>query len=299
YRIHEGPLPRDGNCSNVGPLFDPYQASAVDNCDFRNPATWAACAVGDLAGKHGPLPHTRYMAEYLDDFLSVNTADPAFFGNKVLVAFKKEGSGKTLKEVPVNCGAFERLEGSGDPVTVPFTWPSSIHLTTTTKWVAVASADSSAQPASTSSVDAKATATGSVKAPSTRSTSSLATMKHTPPATRCRVGQVLMTGTPGSHNASQAICVTAHSHLDNGASMGVHKKTTAAKRCNMAIAKSVVSPSATTTARTHYPSYKHNSDSANASANANANGAAAKGVWSKGLGMVGVGVTAALFVLFC
>ncbi|KAI5280747.1 hypothetical protein KEM54_003513, partial [Ascosphaera aggregata] len=116
YRIHTGQ-----NCSSIGPLFDPYNSKSINNCDIRNPATWSSCAVGDLSGKHGPLPHCSYMTEYLDDYLSLNTANPAFFGDKLLLVHGVNGS-------VLNCAKFRLLEGSGVPVTVPFLWPSTLNF---------------------------------------------------------------------------------------------------------------------------------------------------------------------------
>ncbi|KAI5295931.1 hypothetical protein KEM52_006413 [Ascosphaera acerosa] len=103
YRIHTGHV-KDGSCASAGPLFDVYQSGGAGHCDVRNPATWSACAIGDLSGKHGPLPHDHFMTEYLDDFLSLNTANPAFFGDKSLVVTSANGT-------VLNCGNFSMAWG--------------------------------------------------------------------------------------------------------------------------------------------------------------------------------------------
>ncbi|KAI5301760.1 hypothetical protein KEM56_001384 [Ascosphaera pollenicola] len=304
YRLHEGSVPSDGNCSNVGPLFDFYQSGGANNCDVRNPATWPACAIGDLSGKHGPLPHNTYMTEYLDDFLSLNTANPAFFGDKSLVMYAPNGT-------VLNCGEFRLLEGSGQPVTVPFIWPSTIHLSST----------------STAAVRAKTTGNGggtltsAIRAPATpTSTPTTATNTHAPfNFTACRAN---LTASIHSHSGAAPIhhqpCLVHPTHASDGvlgtgtarytglAAMMVTDSASASASAATATAtapadvetagtSASVSQSGTQTktasAHLRYPSYKHNSDSHGAAASVYHGRSGLSGVAIAGIG--------ALFVLFC
>ncbi|KAG7664684.1 uncharacterized protein J8A68_001780 [[Candida] subhashii] len=78
YHIHQFPVPSDGNCTGTGGHLNPYNGTL-------NATTSAAKQVGDLAGKHGNLTSSPFMAEYFDDYLSLNPKNPAYIGGLSVV----------------------------------------------------------------------------------------------------------------------------------------------------------------------------------------------------------------------
>lgn len=82
YHIHELAVPANGNCSATMGHLDPTDRGEYYPCVVGAPAT---CQVGDLAGKHGNITLTNFVAQYSDAFLSTNPSSPAFFGNRSVV----------------------------------------------------------------------------------------------------------------------------------------------------------------------------------------------------------------------
>ena len=82
YHIHEYPVPADGNCSATVGHLDPTDRGEYYPCNVAAPDT---CQVGDLAGKHGNITTTSFVAAYSDPFLSTIPSSPAFFGDKSVV----------------------------------------------------------------------------------------------------------------------------------------------------------------------------------------------------------------------
>ncbi|KAI5303977.1 hypothetical protein KEM56_006995 [Ascosphaera pollenicola] len=106
YHINTLPVPEDGNCEATGGILDPFNAGVTADCKITNPS---ACRVGDLSSKHGPLSPYNYLSVYNDDYLSLNTENPAFLGNRSIVVSMSNGTA-------VNCGNFTLL---GEAITRP------------------------------------------------------------------------------------------------------------------------------------------------------------------------------------
>jgi len=75
-------VPADGNCSATLGHLDPTDRGEYYPCNVGAPNT---CQVGDLAGKHGNITTSPFVAQYSDAFLSTDPASPAFFGDKSVV----------------------------------------------------------------------------------------------------------------------------------------------------------------------------------------------------------------------
>lgn len=82
YHIHEYPVPANGNCTATVGHLDPTDRGEYYPCNVAAPDT---CQVGDLAGKHGNITMTDFVAMYSDSFLSTDPSSPAFFGDKSVV----------------------------------------------------------------------------------------------------------------------------------------------------------------------------------------------------------------------
>ncbi|KUI61374.1 Cell surface superoxide dismutase [Cu-Zn] 6 [Cytospora mali] len=78
YHIHDQPVPADGNCTSTGGHLDPFSRGETPSCDSSAPAT---CQVGDLSGKYGSISSDPFAATYTDDYTSLESGNPAFFGN--------------------------------------------------------------------------------------------------------------------------------------------------------------------------------------------------------------------------
>lgn len=110
------PVPEDGNCAATGAILDPFNAGVTADCTPTNPS---ACRVGDLSSKHGSLPSYNYLAVFTDDYLSLNTEDPAFLGNRSIVISTSNGTA-------VNCGNFTLL-GEGITHPLPLNPPPALN----------------------------------------------------------------------------------------------------------------------------------------------------------------------------
>lgn len=82
YHIHELAVPADGNCTSTLSHLDPTDRGEYYPCDVTQPET---CQAGDLAGKHGNITMTSFMASYLDLYLSTDPSSPYYFGDKSVV----------------------------------------------------------------------------------------------------------------------------------------------------------------------------------------------------------------------
>lgn len=78
YHIHQKPVPANGNCTATLAHFNPYNGTA-------DGATDALKELGDLSGKHGKINGTSYQTTYIDEYLSLNPDDPAYFGGLSVV----------------------------------------------------------------------------------------------------------------------------------------------------------------------------------------------------------------------
>lgn len=94
YSIHDEQIHKDGNCSNTGKMFNPYNANHLE-CDDLHDNSY--CAVGDLSGKHGFINTTCFETNYLDPSLSLNPNDRTYIGNCSIVIFDKNNQ-------TVSCG---------------------------------------------------------------------------------------------------------------------------------------------------------------------------------------------------
>lgn len=241
------------------------------------------------------------MTEYLDDFLSINTANPAFFGDKSLVMYAANGTA-------LNCGSFRLLEGSGQPVTVPFIWPSTIHLssTATTESVSV-SVSMSATSGYVQAMTTGAASDGALTTP---------TATNTPAPfnfTACHANQTASLALHSGGAIHYHSCIPHATHV-SGAIVGTAKYTGLAAMYvtdTAPISASAVTTTTTTadteqtlppsvsqsgkrtqTASAHlrYPKFKHNSDSHGAAVSVYDGRKVLSGVAMAGIG--------ALFALF-
>ncbi|KAF2120542.1 superoxide dismutase [Lophiotrema nucula] len=114
YHIHEKPVPTDGNCTGTGAHLDPYKRGEVPACDSTKKET---CQVGDLSGKWGNITAQSLSASYVDEYISTNPADPAYFGKLSIVV---HSSNKTR----LSCGNFTTIQ-AGDVSTLKPAGPSS------------------------------------------------------------------------------------------------------------------------------------------------------------------------------
>lgn len=103
YHIHAMPVPADGNCSATMGHLDPTDRGEYYPCNVAAPDT---CQVGDLAGKHGNITMTNFVAQYSDAFLSTDPSSPAFFGDKSVVIH-------TENTTRITCANFMMMGGSG------------------------------------------------------------------------------------------------------------------------------------------------------------------------------------------
>ncbi|KAI5309452.1 hypothetical protein KEM55_003202 [Ascosphaera atra] len=112
YHIHQYRVPEDGDCYATGGHLSPYGVPDTFVCD---PAYPMRCQPGDLSGKHGKLPKGEYLTMYKDDYLSINTLDPTFFGNLSIVVHAND-------QTRLNCGNFQKIAGAA--IAVPVTNPN-------------------------------------------------------------------------------------------------------------------------------------------------------------------------------
>jgi len=107
YHIHALPVPANGNCSATLGHLDPTDRGEYYPCNLAAPAT---CQVGDLAGKHGNITASSFLAQYVDPFLSTDPVSPAFFGDKSVVVH-------TANTTRITCANFKLMgsaSGSGN-----------------------------------------------------------------------------------------------------------------------------------------------------------------------------------------
>lgn len=78
YHVHQKPVPTDGNCYGTLDHLNPYNGSMTATSP-------AYMEVGDLSGKHGAIPSTSYTTSYIDQYLSLNPANPAYLGGLSVV----------------------------------------------------------------------------------------------------------------------------------------------------------------------------------------------------------------------
>ncbi|KIW67247.1 hypothetical protein PV04_06512 [Phialophora macrospora] len=139
YHIHQYPIPSSGNCTAAGGHLSPFGRADTPPCDPINPQT---CQPGDLSGKHGNISqlasasapdgaekYTRainsFQAMYLDLYLSTDTNNVAFFGNRSVVVHAANGT-------RLNCANFTQMmpaetfggDGSGDPTSSESSTPT-------------------------------------------------------------------------------------------------------------------------------------------------------------------------------
>jgi Cu/Zn superoxide dismutase len=106
WHIHTLGVPADGNCTATMGHLDPQNVGELYMCD---PATPAACQVGDLAGKHGGKITTegQFATSFVDAYLSTNESSPAFFGGLAFVLH----TGNTSR---ITCANFELVGGQAN-----------------------------------------------------------------------------------------------------------------------------------------------------------------------------------------
>lgn len=78
YHIHQKPVPADGNCTGTGLHLNPFGGAP-------NATSNAGQEVGDLASKHGNMEGPSYQASYVDNYISLDSADPAYIGGLSVV----------------------------------------------------------------------------------------------------------------------------------------------------------------------------------------------------------------------
>lgn len=99
YHIHNLAVPANGNCTQTLGHLDPtdrgefvslYIISSIlltvpfryYPCDVTAPMT---CQAGDLAGKHGNITGTSFIASFTDPYLSTDPSSQYYFGDKSVV----------------------------------------------------------------------------------------------------------------------------------------------------------------------------------------------------------------------
>ncbi|KAK5076468.1 Cell surface superoxide dismutase [Cu-Zn] 4 [Lithohypha guttulata] len=144
YHIHQFKVPETGNCNSTGAHFDPYGVGEgpEDVCEVSRPET---CQLGDLSGKHGAITfmndtNPSRSLEYLEEYLSTDPNDTAFFGNLSIVVHKKNNKFR------LNCGNFaplaDRAAGTGTSPTYPNTTSTDVVATMTVTGSGTGAADS-------------------------------------------------------------------------------------------------------------------------------------------------------------
>lgn len=113
YHIHQNPVPADGNCNATGGHLDKYGVGEDFVCDPSRPDL---CQLGDLSGKHGSIQFNDEKGivnlHYVDNYLSTNPNNTAFFGNLSIVVHKKSDN------LRLNCGNFAALNVNPSATTV-------------------------------------------------------------------------------------------------------------------------------------------------------------------------------------
>ena len=102
YHIHALAVPASGNCSATLGHLDPTNRGEYYPCNVADPAS---CQVGDLAGKHGNITSTSFIAAYADPFLSTDPSSPAYFGDKSIVVH-------TSNTTRLTCANFQSSTGA-------------------------------------------------------------------------------------------------------------------------------------------------------------------------------------------
>ncbi|KUI66682.1 Cell surface superoxide dismutase [Cu-Zn] 6 [Cytospora mali] len=185
YHIHDQPVPADGNCTSTGGHLDPFSRGETPSCDSSAPAT---CQVGDLSGKYGTISSDPFAATYTDDYTSLESGNPAYFGN---LSFVLHYANKTR----ITCANFAAVStsscGAGSSSS-----PSSSSPSTTAASAAASSATATGgggllTPTTGSPAGSNATATGST-APSASSTIVQAGGSANAPALMLAVGAAVM-----------------------------------------------------------------------------------------------------------
>ncbi|KAK5096824.1 Cell surface superoxide dismutase [Cu-Zn] 4 [Lithohypha guttulata] len=144
YHIHQFKVPETGNCNSTGAHFDPYGVGEgpEDVCEVSRPET---CQLGDLSGKHGAITfmndtNPSRSLEYLEEYLSTDPNDTAFFGSLSIVVHKKDNKFR------LNCGNFaplaDRAAGTGTSPTYPNTTSTDVVATMTVTGSGTGAADS-------------------------------------------------------------------------------------------------------------------------------------------------------------
>ncbi|GEQ67545.1 hypothetical protein JCM33374_g1210 [Metschnikowia sp. JCM 33374] len=85
YHIHEKRVAFTGDCASTMGHFNPYNG-------VLNAKTLAMFEVGDLSGKYGTIPGTTYRRNYVDQYLSLNPRNRAFFGDLSVVVHLNDGT---------------------------------------------------------------------------------------------------------------------------------------------------------------------------------------------------------------
>lgn len=83
YKIHHHSVPADGNCANLGAVFNPYLASG--SCSSQRDDSY--CQVGDLSGKHGWINSTCFEFGYSDPYLLLNPRLRAYVIGRLLAFY--------------------------------------------------------------------------------------------------------------------------------------------------------------------------------------------------------------------
>lgn len=104
YHIHALAVPVNGNCSATLGHLDPTDRGEYYPCNVGAPAT---CQVGDLAGKHGNITMSNFVAQYADPFLSTDPSSPAFFGDKSVVVH-------TANTTRITCANFRMMSAGAN-----------------------------------------------------------------------------------------------------------------------------------------------------------------------------------------
>ena len=112
YHIHQKPVPADGNCTGTLLHLNPYHGAP-------NATSNAGQEVGDLASKHGKMEGPSYQASYVDNYISLDSADPAYIGGlSVVIHF--------LNNTRITCANLTIDEGVSSSTTVSGSKTSTI-----------------------------------------------------------------------------------------------------------------------------------------------------------------------------
>lgn len=115
YHVHEYRVPANGSCLATGGHLNPYNGSATATQPNE-------LEVGDLAGRHGDLNGPDAKLSYVDNYISLNSEDPAFIGNRSVVIHYHNTTRlacANIEKSSNSSGASTVVSDSGDSIIKP------------------------------------------------------------------------------------------------------------------------------------------------------------------------------------